>query len=74
MKKAEKESEKIFQVNMLSIKDNFIKKARFSVDKLDKIVRERVDFEYDLVDAEATYQIQSYCFKKKVVHRMKMLG
>lgn len=46
---------KIKQVSTLSFKDNIIKTAESRGDGLGKIVRDRVNFEYDLVAAEAKY-------------------
>ncbi|KAE9522981.1 hypothetical protein AGLY_016612 [Aphis glycines] len=46
---------KIKQVSTLSFKDNIIKTAESRGDRLGKIVRDRVNFEYDLVAAEAKY-------------------
>ncbi|KAL4105063.1 hypothetical protein QTP88_020338 [Uroleucon formosanum] len=46
---------KIKQVSTLSFKDNIIKTAESRDDRLGKIVRDRVNFEYDLVAAEAKY-------------------
>ncbi|KAL4112100.1 hypothetical protein QTP88_015948 [Uroleucon formosanum] len=46
---------KIKQVSTLSFKDNIIKTAESHDDRLGKIVRDRINFEYDLVAAEAKY-------------------
>lgn len=55
IKKHQEHRLKISQVSTLSFKETVIKTAELRCDKLGKIVRERVNFEHDLVAAEARY-------------------